>query len=176
MQTEYISAFDVVLGVLWRFWPVWVALILVMGVSFTYRRKLGLYGQLFDSGVGIAGVFICLFWLFTAIFASTISPFDPLAQVSVMKDTLPGAIEPASKLVYYFGGDKLALEVNGVGRSYAELDDRTDRVAAGFTSLGLEPGDHVSLMMANSIENVEAWFGLQKAGIVEVMAVMIVKT
>jgi peptide/nickel transport system permease protein len=111
MQTEYISAFDVVIGVLWRFWPVWVGLILVMGASFTYRRRLGLYGQLFDSGVGIAGVFICLFWLFTAIFASTISPFDPLAQISVMKDTLPGAIEPASKLVYYFGGDKLARDV-----------------------------------------------------------------
>ncbi|MDX8534869.1 ABC transporter permease [Mesorhizobium sp. VK25A] len=111
MQTEYISAFDVVLGVLWRFWPVWVALILVIGASFTYKKRLGLYGQLFDSGVGIAGVFICLFWLFTAIFASTISPFDPLAQVSVMKDTLPGAIEPASKLVYYFGGDKLARDV-----------------------------------------------------------------
>ncbi|MBN9549881.1 MAG: ABC transporter permease [Alphaproteobacteria bacterium] len=111
MQTEYISAFDVVIGVLWRFWPVWVALILVMGASFTYRRRLGLYGQLFDSGVGIAGVFICLFWLFTAVFASTISPFDPLAQIPVMKDTLPGAIEPASKLVYYFGGDKLARDV-----------------------------------------------------------------
>ncbi|MBZ9848787.1 ABC transporter permease [Mesorhizobium sp. CA14] len=111
MQTEYISAFDVVLGVLWRFWPVWAALILVMGASFAYKKRLGLYGQLFDSGVGIAGVFICLFWLFTAIFASTISPFDPLAQVSVMKDTLPGAIEPASKLVYYFGGDKLARDV-----------------------------------------------------------------
>ncbi|RWL86452.1 MAG: ABC transporter permease [Mesorhizobium sp.] len=111
MQTEYISAFDVVIGVLWRFWPVWVALILVMGASFTYKKRLGLYGQLFDSGVGIAGVFICLFWLFTAIFASTISPFDPLAQVSVMKDTLPGAVEPASKLVYYFGGDKLARDV-----------------------------------------------------------------
>jgi len=111
MQTEYISSFDIIIGVLWRFWPVWVALILVMGVSFAYKKKLGLYGQLFDSGVGIAGVFICLFWLFTAIFASTISPFDPLAQVSVMKDTLPGAIEPASKLVYYFGGDKLARDV-----------------------------------------------------------------
>ena len=66
------------------------------------------------------------------------------------------------------GGDKLALEVNGVPRTYAELDDRTDRYAAGFTSLGLEQGDHVALMMANSVENVEAWFGLQKAGIVEV--------
>ncbi|TIT92273.1 MAG: ABC transporter permease [Mesorhizobium sp.] len=111
MQIEYINAFDVVVGVVWRFWPVWVALILVMGVSFAYKKRLGLYGQLFDSGVGIAGVGICLFWLFTAIFASTISPFDPLAQVSIMKDSLPGAIEPTSKFIYYFGGDKLARDV-----------------------------------------------------------------
>ncbi|ESW88864.1 ABC transporter permease [Mesorhizobium sp. M1307] len=111
MQVEYLSAFNVVLGVLTRFWPVWIALALVMGASFGYKKKLGLYGQLFDSGVGIVGVGICLFWLFTAIFASTISPFDPLAQVPIMKDALPGAIEPASKLVYYFGGDKLARDV-----------------------------------------------------------------
>lgn len=111
MQVEYLSALNVVLGVLARFWPVWIALALVMGASFGYKKKLGLYGQLFDSGVGIVGVGICLFWLFTAIFASTISPFDPLAQVPIMKDALPGAIEPASKLVYYFGGDKLARDV-----------------------------------------------------------------
>ena len=111
MQVEYISAFNVVLGVLARFWPVWIALALVMGASFTYKKRLGLYGQLFDSGVGIVGVGICLFWLFTAIFAATISPFDPLAQVPIMKDALPGAIEPVSKLVYYFGGDKLARDV-----------------------------------------------------------------
>ncbi|MER8394310.1 ABC transporter permease [Mesorhizobium sp. M0045] len=111
MQVEYLSALNVVLGVLARFWPVWIALALVMGASFGYKKKLGLYGQLFDSGVGIVGVGICLFWLFTAIFASTISPFDPLAQVPIMKDALPGAIEPASKLIYYFGGDKLARDV-----------------------------------------------------------------
>jgi peptide/nickel transport system permease protein len=100
-----------VLGVLSRFWPVWIALVLVMGVSFAYKKKLGLYGQLFDSGVGIVGVGICLFWLFTAIFAATISPFDPLGQIPIMKDTLPGAIEPQSGLVYLFGGDKLARDV-----------------------------------------------------------------
>ncbi|WP_027057861.1 ABC transporter permease [Mesorhizobium loti] len=111
MQVQYISAFTVVLEVLSRFWPVWIALIIVMGASFLYKKKLALYGQLFDSGVGIAGVFICLFWLFTAIFASTISPFDPLGQIPIMKDTLPGAIEPQSGLVYLFGGDKLARDV-----------------------------------------------------------------
>ncbi|WP_256751039.1 ABC transporter permease [Mesorhizobium sp. Mes31] len=111
MQIEYISAVSVVLGVLSRFWPVWIALVIVMGASFAYKKKLALYGQLFDSGVGIVGVGICLFWLFTAIFASTISPFDPLAQVPEMKDTLPGAIEAKSGLVYLFGGDKLARDV-----------------------------------------------------------------
>lgn len=111
MQVEYLSGFNVVLGVLARFWPVWIGLVLVMGASFAYKKRLGLYGQLFDSGVGIVGVGICLFWLFTAIFASTISPFDPLAQIPIMKDMLPGAIEPQSGLAYLFGGDKLARDV-----------------------------------------------------------------
>ncbi|HEY4192986.1 MAG TPA: ABC transporter permease [Mesorhizobium sp.] len=111
MQMNYIDGFQVVLGVLIRFWPVWVALVIVMGASIVSKHKLGLYGQLFDSYVGIFGVGLCLFWLFTAIFASTIAPFDPLGQFPIMKDTLPGAIEPQSGLVYLFGGDKLARDV-----------------------------------------------------------------
>ncbi|RVD62426.1 ABC transporter permease, partial [Mesorhizobium sp. M7A.F.Ca.ET.027.03.2.1] len=73
MPVQYISGFTIVLEVLSRFWPVWIALVIVMGASFAYKKKLALYGQLFDSGVGIVGVGICLFWLFTAIFAATIS-------------------------------------------------------------------------------------------------------
>ncbi len=111
MQVEYVGAFQVVLGVIARFWPVWLGLVIVLGASFIYKKRLGLYGHLFDSGVGIAGVGICLFWLFTALFASTIAPFDPLSQVAVMKDALPGAVEPQSGLVYLFGGDKLARDV-----------------------------------------------------------------
>ena len=111
MGIEYISVFQIIVGVIVRFWPVWLALAIVLGLSFFYKKKLGLYGQLFDSGVGIAGVAICFFWLFTAIFASTIAPFNPLGQVAIMKDALPGAIEPESHMVYLFGGDKLARDV-----------------------------------------------------------------
>lgn len=111
MVSEFVGPFGVVTGVLARFWPVWIALAAVLGLSFTYKRRLGLYGQLFDSYVGIAGVVICLFWLFTAIFAATISPFNPLEQIVVMKDVLPGAVEPASHKVFLFGGDKLARDV-----------------------------------------------------------------
>ena len=111
MQLEFISVFGIITGVIARFWPVWIALAVIMVPSYVYKKKLGLYGQLYDSGVGIAGLLICLFWLFTAIFASTISPFNPLQQLVVMKDALPGAIDPDTHKVFLFGGDKLARDV-----------------------------------------------------------------
>ena len=111
MQLEYVGAFDIIIGALSRFWPVWVALLVIMVPSFIYRKRLGLYGQLYDTGVGIAGVFICLFWLFTAVFSATIAPFNPLEQFAVMKDAAAGAIEPNSGKVFLFGGDKLARDV-----------------------------------------------------------------
>jgi peptide/nickel transport system permease protein len=111
MQFETIGSFGILTGVVASFWPVWLALAIVMGASFAYRKKLGLYGELYGNGVGIAGVGICLFWLFTALFAGIVAPFDPLAQVPVMKDALPGTIMPDTNAVYYFGGDRLARDV-----------------------------------------------------------------
>ena len=111
MQLEFIGGFQIVLGFIARFWPVWLAMAVLLGASILYKKKLGLYGQLFDSGVGIAGVAICYFWLFTAIFASTVAPFDPLVQIPIMKDALPGAVVPDGGGVYLFGGDKLARDV-----------------------------------------------------------------
>jgi peptide/nickel transport system permease protein len=111
MQLEFIGPFQIIIGLIARFWPVWIALAIVMGASYYYKSRLALYGQLYDTGVGIAGVGICLFWLFTAIFASTVAPFDPLKQYFVMKDALPGAIEPESGQAFLFGGDRLARDV-----------------------------------------------------------------
>lgn len=115
MNIEYVGASQIILGALGRFWPVWLSLVIVMGASFHYRKRLGLYGDLYTSGVGIAGVAICLFWTFTAIFSPVIAPFDPLTQIPVMKDVLPGAIIPDGTAgaggVYLFGGDKLARDV-----------------------------------------------------------------
>ena len=111
MQLEFLGAGQIILGVLFRFWPVWLALAVVLGASIAYRKRLGLYGQLFDTYVGVAGVLICLFWVFTALFSATIAPFNPLGQIAVMKDALPGAIEPQSGQAFLFGGDKLARDV-----------------------------------------------------------------
>ncbi|WP_336056845.1 ABC transporter permease [Nitratireductor sp. CH_MIT9313-5] len=110
-MTEFISPLEIVLGVLWRFWPVWLALAIVLFLSLRFKDRLGLYGHLFDTGVGVAGVMICLFWLFTAMFADIVAPFDPLKQIAVLKSALPGAIDPESGQAFLFGGDRLARDV-----------------------------------------------------------------
>lgn len=111
MQLEFIGGFQILLRVIGHFWPVWLGLAIVIGLSFHFRKRLGLYGDLFSSGVGVIGVAICLFWLFTAMFSNIIAPFDPLTQIPTMKDALPGAMVPDGGGVYLFGGDRLARDV-----------------------------------------------------------------
>jgi peptide/nickel transport system permease protein len=112
MQLQFISPTDIVFHILvYRLWPVWVSMAILMGVSYRYRKRLGLYGQLYDSGVGIAGIGILSFWFFTAVFSRYISPFNPLEQIAVMRNALPGAIEPKSAYPFLLGGDKLARDV-----------------------------------------------------------------
>ncbi|KKJ76700.1 peptide ABC transporter permease [Kiloniella litopenaei] len=108
---EFLSTFDIITTTLIQLWPTWLALIILVAASFAFQNQLGLYGRLFDSGVGIVGVLIVAFWIFTAIFADIIAPFDPLDQIVVMKNKLPGAIEPGSGEAFLFGGDKLARDV-----------------------------------------------------------------
>jgi len=113
MNLEQIGALQVIVSVIARFWPVWLCMAIVMGASYTYRKKLGLYGQLYGTSVGVIGLAICFFWLFTAIFASVVATFDPIAQIAVMKDALPGSVVPegSGHGVYLFGGDKLSRDV-----------------------------------------------------------------
>ena len=108
---ETVGFFGIVFGILARFWPVWICLGLLTALSITFQSRLGLFGRLFNTGVGIAGVLLCAFWLFTAIFATWIAPLDPRVQVAVMKNALPGAIEPETGLVFLLGGDHLARDV-----------------------------------------------------------------
>ncbi|MFF5992692.1 AMP-binding protein [Prauserella flavalba] len=51
---------------------------------------------------------------------------------------------------------------------YRELDAATDRAAAGFAALGLRPGERVCVVMRSGTETLRVWFGLAKAGLVEV--------
>ena len=96
-----------------QFWPVWAALIVTYAVSITYKWRLGLYGKLFDSPIGMVGFGIVMFWVFTAFFADLIITHDPLAQLSGLKNKSPGIPTPdGSAYPYYLlGGDNLARDV-----------------------------------------------------------------
>jgi len=52
--------------------------------------------------------------------------------------------------------------------TYRELDERTDRVAAGLAALALRPGDPVLFQVTNRLESVVAWYGVLKAGLIPV--------
>ncbi len=98
-----------------QFLPVWIALVATYALSITFKRRLGLYGKLFDSPVGMIGFGIVMFWVFTALFADQIITFDPLAQFSGMKNKplgtpLAGAAE-GDYAWFLFGGDHLARDV-----------------------------------------------------------------
>src|SRR5262245_24610481 len=108
---ETVGLLGVVTGMIARFWPVWLALALLLVGVWRFKKRLGLFGHLFDSGVGAAGVAICCFWLFTAIFAHIVAPLDPRVQVAVIKDAVPGAINLENGMVFLLGGDQLARDV-----------------------------------------------------------------
>ncbi|MGL5008301.1 MAG: ABC transporter permease, partial [Paracoccaceae bacterium] len=95
--------------------PVWIALVITFAVSIRYKRKLGLYGKLFDSTVGMIGFAIVMFWVFSALFADLIVTHDALAQLSTKKNLPPGSLIPnADEGVYPYhllGGDHLARDV-----------------------------------------------------------------
>jgi len=108
---DTLTHFQVFTMLLIRFLPVWIAMIATFALSVTFRKRLGLYGKLFDSTVGMVGLGFVLFWVFTAIFADQIAPFDVLAQISPMKNVTAGTIEPNGAGVYLLGGDHLGRDV-----------------------------------------------------------------
>lgn len=101
-------------GMAVQFTPVWIGMVAVIALSIPLRRRLGLYGKLFDSPVGMVGFAIVLFWVFTALFADLVITHDPLAQVSRMRNVTPGTALPSpdGRFEHYLlGGDSLARDV-----------------------------------------------------------------
>jgi len=108
---------EIIARILGDLMPTWISLIVMFVLSFLYKRKLGLYGKLFDSTIGIIGLALVMFWVFTGIYAALdmVGTHDPLAQVSGMKNKVPGTpVRGATDGAYEYyllGGDNLARDV-----------------------------------------------------------------
>lgn len=112
---DTLSWFQIIAAMAGRFLPVWMALVVTYVLSISFKRRLGLYGKLFDSPVGMLGFGIVMFWVFTAIFADWIITMDPLAQFSGSKNAIPGsalkAPEEGAFAYLLLGGDHVARDV-----------------------------------------------------------------
>ncbi len=61
-------------------------------------------------------------------------------------------------------GHRPAVTFYGKTLTYHELDVAVDRFAAGLRSIGVRPGDHVSLLLPNTPHFVIAFFAVLRAG------------
>ena len=68
--------------------------------------------------------------------------------------------------------DRNALWCEGRYYTYRELDQLTDRSAAGFLRLGMRPLDRALFQMRNSVEFYVAFIGCLKAGIIPICSLM----
>ena len=108
---EPLSWGAIIATIIKQFLPVWIALVLTFAVSITFKRRLGLYGRLFDSTIGMIGFALVMFWVYTALFTPMIITFDTLAQISQMKNKVPGTALPDGTGWYLLGGDNLGRDV-----------------------------------------------------------------
>ena len=98
--------------IIYQFTPVWACMAVILWTSFAFKKRLGFYGRLFDNRIGVIGFSIVLFWVLTAFLADSIITFDPLQQISGLKNKLPGTPVPNQEGMYYLlGGDNLARDV-----------------------------------------------------------------
>jgi len=61
---------------------------------------------------------------------------------------------------------RVAIDCLGAETTYAELDERSDRLAAGLLQAGLVPGDRVATLTGTSPEHVVVFFACAKAGLI----------
>ncbi|MDJ0396571.1 AMP-binding protein [Rhodococcus sp. G-MC3] len=63
-----------------------------------------------------------------------------------------------------YAPDHPAVAFEGTELTYRELDDGASSVAAGLLTMGLRPGDAVSVFLSNRLEYLPAVFGISRAG------------
>ena len=86
----------------------------------------------------------------------------PLSKLSdrVLTHAFADAVQKFPQRTFLQFGDRSV--------TYSEVDQITDRVAAGLAEAGLRPNGKLAIMSRNCLEFVFAWLGAAKAGIVYV--------
>ncbi|GMG81375.1 ABC transporter permease [Paralimibaculum aggregatum] len=111
MELEYLTTGGIIAESLSRFIPVWIALAVTLVGGWFVRDRLSTFGRLYGSPVGLAGITLVLFWVFTALFADMIAVLEAREVAFLMKKAQPGGIDPQSGIAFLWGGDNLGRDV-----------------------------------------------------------------
>ncbi len=60
------------------------------------------------------------------------------------------------------------MHYEGRDHTYAQMNARADRVAAGLAGLGITKGDRVAVIMQSSPAYIDVWFAIAKLGAIEI--------
>src|SRR5262245_36634353 len=64
--------------------------------------------------------------------------------------------------------DRVCCAMDDRTFTFAEMDARSDQLAAGVAALGIEKGERVATLSPNRVELLELFYGLAKAGAAQV--------
>src|SRR3954469_782432 len=92
--------------------------------------------------------------------ATSVSGPDQVALQRSRRPVLPEFLSNNANLY----PDRIALAFEDKTLTFAQLEERANRLANALAERGVKRGDNVALLMYNSLEVVEAWFGCQKLG------------
>ncbi len=111
-----------------------------------------------------------------AIFPSIDKPWMKHYGEQCRSLTVPNAsIYDEFSRVAFTHPDHIAIDYLGTQITYSELKERIDSTARAFSALGVRSGDRVSLVTANTPENVVALYALNKLGAVANMVDLTLK-
>lgn len=65
-------------------------------------------------------------------------------------------------------GDRIFLDFIGDTYTYADVVDRSLRLAAGLKEIGVQPGDTVASLLDNNIDAILVWFAINAVGAISV--------
>ncbi|MCJ7749152.1 MAG: AMP-binding protein, partial [Desulfobacterales bacterium] len=68
----------------------------------------------------------------------------------------------------FFFPDRPAVRQSSFEMTYAQLNDRANRIATGLVKMGVKPGEHVGLCAPNSTDWIAFYFAVLKTGAVAV--------
>ena len=68
----------------------------------------------------------------------------------------------------FFFPDRPAVHQDGLELTYKQLNEQSNRIAAGLVRMGVRPGDFIGLCSPNSADWISFYFGVLKTGAVAV--------